>query len=107
MRSLCNPPGWVQLEYQVAHILQEQEEYGWSFDERNAWELASTLRNELEETQGVLRNRHPFVFGSEFTPKRNNKTQGYVEGCPFTKLKDFSPTTSDPLPAYNAKILPS
>ena len=95
MRSLCNPPGWVQLEYEVAHILQEQEEYGWRFNERAAWELASTLRSELEETQGVLRNRHPFVFGSEFTPKRNNKTQGYVEGCPFTKLKDFSPTSRD------------
>ena len=95
MRSLCNPPGWVQLEYEVAHILQEQEEYGWRFNERAAWELASTLRSELEETQGVLRNRHPFVFGSEFTPKRNNKTQGYIEGCPFTKLKDFSPTSRD------------
>ena len=95
MRSLCNPPGWVKLEHEVAHILQEQEENGWSFNERAAWELASSLQKELEETTQVLRDRHPQVKASEFTPKRDNKTQGYVAGATLTKLKEFSPTSRD------------
>ena len=88
-------PDWVSLEHQVAQLLQTQEEHGWRFNERAAWELASTLQKELEETVELLRNRHPFVKASEFTPKRNNKTQGYVEGAPFTKLKEFNPTSRD------------
>jgi DNA polymerase I-like protein with 3'-5' exonuclease and polymerase domains len=88
-------PDWVSLEHQVAELLQTQEEHGWRFNERAAWELASTLQKELEETVELLRNRHPFVKASEFTPKRNNKTQGYVEGAPFTKLKEFNPTSRD------------
>ena len=35
-------PDWVKLEHQVAHILQQQEEHGWYFDERAAYELEST-----------------------------------------------------------------
>ena len=88
-------PEWVSLEHQVAQLLQTQEEHGWRFNERAAWELASSLQKELEETVELLRNRHPFVKASEFTPKRNNKTQGYVEGAPFTKLKEFNPTSRD------------
>ena len=33
-------PDWVKLEHQVAQILQQQEEHGWYFDERAAYELA-------------------------------------------------------------------
>ncbi len=88
-------PDWISLEHQVAQLLQTQEEHGWRFNERAAWELASTLQKELEETVELLRNRHPQVKASEFTPKRNNKTQGYVEGAPFTKLKEFNPTSRD------------
>ena len=46
-------PDWVQLEHQVAHILQKQEEHGWYFDERAAYELESTLRGVLEEATEV------------------------------------------------------
>ncbi|MAJ28004.1 MAG: hypothetical protein CMJ92_01170 [Planctomycetes bacterium] len=95
MRPLPPLPDWVSLEHRVAQILTEQEIHGWSFDERAAWELASSLRQELEETTELLRNRHPFVAGSEFTPKRNNKSSGYVEGCPFTRLKELNPTSRD------------
>ena len=48
-------PDWVQLEHQVAQILQRQEEHGWYFNEREACELEQTLRGELEETTGILR----------------------------------------------------
>ena len=95
MRSLPPLPDWVALEHKVAQILTKQEIHGWSFDSKAAWQLASALRKELEQTCEVLRNRHPFVQGSEFTPKRNNRTSGYVEGCPITKLKELNPTSRD------------
>ena len=88
-------PDWVQLEHQVAHILQKQEEHGWYFDERAAYELESTLRGELEEATSLLRKKYGFVSGAVFTPKRNNRPQGYVQGCPFTKLKQLNPTSRD------------
>ena len=95
MRPLSPLPDWVSLEHSVAQILTKQELHGWYFDERAAWELESSLRKELEELSRVLRNRHPFVAGSIFTPKRNNKTQGYVEGCEIQRLKELNPTSRD------------
>jgi DNA polymerase I-like protein with 3'-5' exonuclease and polymerase domains len=88
-------PGWVELEHRVAEILTEQELYGWYFDERSAHELESELRSTLESLQSSLRQRHPFVAGSEFTPRRPNKTQGYSTGCSFTRIKDLNPTSRD------------
>lgn len=88
-------PDWIQLEHDVARILTQQELFGWRFDESAARELASTLYSELHDLTGLLRDRYPFVAGSEFTPKRPNRTQGYLEGCPMTKLKDFNPTSRD------------
>ena len=95
MRTLPPLPPWLQLEHQVAQILTQQEIHGWYFDERAAWELESTLRREYEDTCKVLRDRHPYVKGAEFTPKRANRTKGYVEGCTFTKLKELNPTSRD------------
>jgi len=95
MRPLSPLPDWVALEHSVAQILTQQEIHGWYFDERSAWELESSLRKELEELSQVLRNRHPFVAGSLFTPKRNNRTQGYVEGCEIQRLKELNPTSRD------------
>ena len=95
MRTLPPLPAWVSLEHQVAQILTKQEQHGWYFDERAAWQLESALRKEYEDTTKVLRNRHPFVKGSEFTPKRANRTKGYVEGARFTKLKELNPTSRD------------
>jgi len=95
MRPLSPLPDWVALEHSVAQILTQQEIHGWYFDERAAWKLESSLRKELEELSQVLRNRHPFVAGSLFTPKRNNRTQGYVEGCEIQRLKELNPTSRD------------
>ena len=39
--------------------------------------------------------KHPYVAGAEFTPKRNNKTQGYIEGATFTRLKETNCTSRD------------
>ncbi len=95
MRSLPPLPDWLTLEHQVAHILTQQEIHGWYFDERAARQLESTLRTEYENTCKVLRDRHPFVEGARFTPKRANKTKGYIAGAEFTKLKDLNPTSRD------------
>ena len=95
MRTLPPLPEWVALEHKVAQILAKQEQHGWYFDERSAWQLASSLQQELQDLEEVLRTRHPYVAGSEFTPKRNNKTSGYIEGAPFTRLKELNPTSRD------------
>ena len=62
-------PDWVELEHQVAHILQKQEEHGWYFNESSARELEQTLRGELEKTTDILRRKYAFVAGAVFTPK--------------------------------------
>ena len=95
MRTLPPLPKWVQFEHEVAKILTKQEQHGWYFNERAAWELESSLRREYEETCELLRNRYPYIPGQRFTPKRNNKTKGYIAGAEFTKLKEFNPTSRD------------
>ena len=54
-------PEWVELEHKVALILQEQEERGWTFNERAAWELASSLEEELRQISELLQQRHPYI----------------------------------------------
>ncbi len=88
-------PDWVKLEHQVAQILTQQEIHGWYFNEPAARELESTLRREYEETTRLLRERHPYVEGPRFHPKRTNKRTGYVAGAPLTKLKELNPTSRD------------
>jgi DNA polymerase I-like protein with 3'-5' exonuclease and polymerase domains len=88
-------PEWVLLEHRVAEILTKQEIHGWHFDERSAYELESELRSSLESLSAALRKRHPFVAGSEFTPRRANKTEGYSTGCTFTRIKDLNPTSRE------------
>ena len=95
MQTFPPLPDWCTLEHEVAKLLTQQEQHGWYFDERAAWQLASALQTELEETKKLLRNRHPFVAGSVFNPKRNNKTQGYYAGCESVRLKELNPTSRD------------
>ena len=95
MHPLPRLPDWVSLEHSVAQILTEQELYGWTFDEPAAWKLESAIRQELEELNQLLRNRHPFIGGKEFSPKRSNQRTGYVEGAPFTRLKELNTSSRD------------
>ena len=95
MEALPQIPDWVQLEHEVQTILTKQEIHGWHFDERSAWTLASTLRNELRETEDALRRKHAYVAGADFTPKRDNKNSGYIAGATFTRLKELNPTSRD------------
>ena len=95
MEALPEIPDWVTLEHRVAEILTKQELHGWYFDERSAHELECELRSSLDTLQGSLRQRHPFVEGGEFTPRRPNKTRGYFTDGTFTRLKDLNPTSRD------------
>ena len=95
MDPLPTLPNWVKVEHQVASILTQQENHGWYFDERSAQQLTTALEKELEEAKQAIRRTHAFVKGDEKTPKRNNKTQGYIEGATFTRLKEINPTSRD------------
>jgi len=95
MQAFRTVPEWVKVEHAAAQLLTQQELHGWQFDERAAQELTATLQKELEDTKAELIKLHPYVKGEEKTPKRNNKTQGYVEGATFTRLKDHNPTSRD------------
>ena len=95
MRPLPPLPDFVTLEHQVAQILTEQEHHGWYFDEPKSYELESSLRTEMEELTRLLRGQHTYVAGTLFTPKRDNRTLGYVEGCEIQRLKELNPTSRD------------
>jgi len=95
MRPLPPLPDFVTLEHQVAQILTQQELHGWYFDEPKAYELESSLRTEMEELTRLLRGQHPYVAGTLFTPKRDNRTLGYVEGCEIQRLKELNTTSRD------------
>lgn len=95
MEPLQTLPEWISLEHEVAQILTQQELHGWTFSTDAAWEFASALREELRTLEATLRRKHPYVAGAEFTPKRNNRTQGYEAGASFTRLKELNPTSRD------------
>ena len=95
MRTLPPLPDWCSLEHRVAHILTEQEIHGWYFNESKAQQLESSLRGEMEELFEILRRQWTLIGGKMFTPKRNNATQGYIEGAEFQRLIEFNPTSRD------------
>ena len=95
MLALPPLPDWCTLEHQVAHILTEQELHGWQFDEQKCQQLESHLRREMEEVTGILQKQFPLIGGKMFTPKRNNASQGYVEGAELQRLVEFNPTSRD------------
>ena len=95
MGPLPTVPEWVTLEHRVAELLTQQEINGWYFDEEAGVRLESTKRRELEDLCTSLRDRHPSVAGADFVPRRNNKSTGYVEGCPSVRLKELNPSSRD------------
>jgi len=95
MRPLSPLPDWVALEHSVAQILTQQEHHGWYFDEPKSYELESSLRTEMEKLTRLLRGQHTYIAGTLFTPKRDNRTLGYVEGCEIQRLRELNPTSRD------------
>jgi DNA polymerase I-like protein with 3'-5' exonuclease and polymerase domains len=85
----------IQLEHDVAAIMAEQETSGWPFDVKKAQQLESVLRTEMDQLADQMRATFPYVDGGQMTPKRPNATRGYIKDAPFTKLKEFNPTSRD------------
>lgn len=85
----------IQLEHDVASIMAKQETSGWPFDVKKAQQLESVLRTEMDQLADQMRATFPYVDGGQMTPKRPNATRGYIKDAPFTKLKEFNPTSRD------------
>ena len=86
-------PDCVAMEMTMAQIMTEQETSGFKFDVNAAERVRSELEKEMSDIQAKLGERFIYVPGKVYTPKRANKTKGYVAGAPMTKLTDFNPTS--------------
>ena len=83
----------LRLEHDLASIMAKQEASGWPFDVRAGQQLESTLRTEMDQLAGQMMKTFPYVDGGQMIPKRNNRTREYHKDAPFTKLKEFNPTS--------------
>ena len=78
----------IELEHDFAEIMIKQEINGVPFNTEEAEKLYSELFTELEQLRKTIATTVPPTIKEEvFTPKRDNKTIGYVKGVPFTKKK--------------------
>ena len=83
----------VNLEMRMAELMSQQEASGFYFDVEAAERVRNELSAEMQELEAEIIKRFPYVPGKVFSPKRQNKSKGYVAGAPFTKLLDFNPTS--------------
>ena len=83
----------VNLEMRMAEIMTQQELSGFRFDVNAAERVRGELQKEVETIEAAIQKRYVYVPGKVYTPKRANKTKGYVAGAPMTKLLDFNPTS--------------
>lgn len=83
----------VLLEMRMAEIMAQQETSGFRFDVNAAERVRGELQAEVEQIEATIQSRYIYVPGKVYTPKRANKTKGYVAGAPMTKLLDFNPTS--------------
>ena len=78
----------VQLEHDVARIIQAQHDKGFKLDIINAYGLQAKFQEDMNDlTTKVRKTFPPLRLEEEFIPKSNNKSRGYVKGVPFTKVK--------------------
>ena len=85
----------VVLEHQIAELMSQQKTTGWPFDVRRAQELENTLLTRLEKLRLQAESICTYVPGNLFTPRRDNKKQGYVAGAEMQRLKDFNPSSRE------------
>ena len=83
----------VMLEMRMAQIMAEQEASGFRFDVSAAERVRAELQQEADDIQAEIATRYIYVPGKVYTPKRANKTKGYIAGAPMTRLLDFNPTS--------------
>lgn len=81
-------------EMEFKQYMLDQEREGFPFDVLAAQNLYTELASERHVLEATLAATfEPWTVSKDFTPKRNNKTKGYVAGVPFakTKLVTFNP----------------
>jgi len=78
----------IPLEHEVAKIIQRQHQKGFLIDVVGAHMLQAKFQEDMNNLQLIVRKTFPpLKVETEFIPKSNNKTRGYVKGVPFTKVK--------------------
>lgn len=98
MEALNYSEDALQLEHDIHKILLIQEWDGFPFDEKKAQELFIVLNERrLEIANQLTESQPPWIEETEFIPKVNNKTRGYVKGVPFIKKKEipFNPNSRE------------
>lgn len=92
------PEECLQLEHEVARIIDRQIDHGWLFDVHKAELLYSKLLARRTELIDEIREVCPPYTKKlpDFVPKRDNKKLGYKKGVPVprTKTQDFNPGSS-------------
>jgi len=88
-------PESVVLEHQIAELMATQKATGWPFDVQKAQDLENTLLTRLEKLRRQAEDVCAYVPGNLFTPRRDNKKQGYIAGAEMQRLKDFNPSSRE------------
>lgn len=89
--------GWseecVDLEHEVAWVVNRQCQYGIGFDTKRAATFYAQLKKHALRLEEELQQVFP-PKKVEWTPKVNNKKRGYVKGKPIVKEYPFNPGSS-------------
>ena len=88
-------PESVVLEHQIAELMATQKATGWPFDVQKAQDLENKLLTRLEKLRRQAEDVCTYVPGNLFTPRRDNKKQGYIAGAEMQRLKDFNPSSRE------------
>ncbi len=86
-------PDYVKLEMRMAELMSQQEASGFRFDMDAATRVRAELQQEFDDITQKIAAIYLYVPGKVYTPKRANKTKGYIAGAPMTRLLDFNPTS--------------
>ena len=78
----------IELEHKTAEIIQGQHDKGFKLNIIDAYELQCKFQEDMNDlTSKVRQTFPPLKIETEFIPKSNNKSRGYVKGVPFIKVK--------------------
>jgi hypothetical protein len=103
----------LDLEHAVAQIIFRQHERGFAFEMEQANALVAKLQRRTAELDSELQATFRPWYAPKvakgtaiFTPKRDNKKEGYVGGVPFTRVSHvvFNPSSRDHIADRLAKL---
>ena len=85
----------IVLEHDTAQLMAQQKTIGWPFNVEKAQELENALLTRLEQLRKQAETVCHYVPHNLFTPKRDNKKQGYFAGAEMQRLKEFNPSSRE------------